>query len=328
MRKGKFAAFIAAIALLLASAALADEAIIDGKTSDRVHLRAGRSTASESLGLYFTGTRVLCEAEPQGDWVAVTIGNQMGYMKAEYLLRGSMGSASGTVKSGVVSNPNGSWVNFRQGPSEDSAVLTRLNDKTALTLLGETNSGWYYARAEDLYGYVRADLVSMQEASQGTAQASGFPFRETTQWTFSSGAGAWSTSLTVYADGTFTGYYSDMDMGDAGKDYPNGTRYECRFSGCFGDMTQISACEYRMTVTQLKQEGTPEEVRLIDGVRTVTRTPYGLTQGDVCSIYLPGTAQSAVPKEYFDWVQDNVSGGTLVNAGLYNRTKGLGFALD
>ena len=73
-------------AMLLTSAALADEAIIDGKTSDRVHLRSGRSTASESLGLYFTGTRVLCEAEPQGDWVAVTIGNQMGYMKAEYLL--------------------------------------------------------------------------------------------------------------------------------------------------------------------------------------------------------------------------------------------------
>ena len=82
MRKGRFAAFIAAIALLLASAALADEAIIDGKTSDRVHLRAGRSTRSESLGLYFTGTRVLCEPEPQGDWVAVPIGSQTGYIQA------------------------------------------------------------------------------------------------------------------------------------------------------------------------------------------------------------------------------------------------------
>ena len=88
MRKGRFVAFMVTCAMLLTSAALADEAIIDGKTSDRVHLRSGRSTASESLGLYFTGTRVLCEAEPQGDWVAVTIGNQMGYMKAEYLLRG------------------------------------------------------------------------------------------------------------------------------------------------------------------------------------------------------------------------------------------------
>ena len=324
MRKGRFAAFVAAIALLLTSAALADEAIIDGKTSDRVHLRSGRSTASESLGLYFTGTRVLCEAEPQGDWVAVTIGSQTGYMKAEYLLRGSMGSASGAVKTGTVSNPNSSWVNFRQGPSEDTAVLTRLKNNTALTLLGETDTGWYYARNEGLYGYIRADLVRMQEITQ----ADGFPFRETTRWTLSSGAGAWRGTVTIQSDGSFTGAYEDSDMGVTGPGYPNGTQYVCSFSGRFGGFTQVSAQEYRMTVTQLTMDGTAGQERIVDGTRMVTQAFNGLEKGDVCSIYLPGTAKSAVPEDYVAWVPDNVSGGKLVNAGLYNRTKALGFALD
>ena len=324
MRKGRFVACMVTCALLLASAALADEAIIDGKTSDRVHLRSGRSTSSESLGLYFTGTRALCEAEPQGDWVAVTIGSQMGYMKAEYLLRGSMGSASGAQKTGMVSNPNGSWANFRQGPSEDTTVLTRLNNKTALTLLGETSSGWYYARAEGLYGYIRADLVGMQEI----AQADGFPFRETTRWTLSSGVGAWRAVLTIQPDGSFTGMYEDSEMGETGPGYPNGTQYVCSFSGRFGEFTQVNAQEYRMTVTQLTMDGTAGMERIVDGTRMVTSAFSGLEKGDACSVYLPGTAKSAVPEEYFAWVQDNVSGGALVNAGLYNRTKSQGYALD
>ena len=328
MRKGRIAAFMVTCVLLLTSAALADEAIIDGKTSDRVHLRLGRSTASESLGLYFTGTRVLCEAEPQGDWVAVTIGNQMGYMKAEYLLRGSMGSASGTVKTGVVSNPGSGWVNFRQGPSEDTVVLTRLNNGTSLTLLGETNSGWYYARMEGLYGYVRADLVSMQETSREIAQADGFPFRETTQWTLSSGVGAWRVTLNIQPDGSFTGMYEDSDMGETGPGYPNGTQYGCSFSGRFGAFTQVSAQEYRMTVAQVTMDGPLPEERTADGMRMVTQAFSSLEVGDAISIYLPGTAKSMVPEEYFAWVQDNVSGGALVNAGLYNRTKGQGYVLD
>ncbi|MGN1018955.1 MAG: SH3 domain-containing protein, partial [Aristaeellaceae bacterium] len=280
--------------------------------------------SSESLGLYFTGTRVLCEAEPQGEWVAVTIGNQMGYMKAEYLLRGSMGSASGHVVNGVVTNANGSWASFRQSPSESALELTRLYNQTAITLLGETSSGWYYAVTEGLYGYVRADLVRIGE----TVQAAGFPFQETTQWTLSSGVGAWRGEVIIRPDGSFTGFYLDSDMGVTGPDYPNGTQYECSFSGSFGNFTQVSANEYRMTVTRMTMQGSEGDERLEDGTLIITQAFHGMELGDVFSIYLPGTAQSQVPEEYFVWVPDNVSGGALVNAGLYNQTRDMGFALD
>ena len=83
-----------------------------------------------------------------------------------------------------------------------------------------------------------------------------------------------------------------------------------------------------MTVMQLTVDGTAGSERIADGIRMVNQAFSGLEKDDVCSIYLPGTAKSAVPEEYFAWVQDNVSGGALVNAGLYNRTKNQGYALD
>ena len=38
---------------------------------------------------------------------------------------------------------------------------------------------------------------------------------------FGSGAGAWSTTLTIHEDGSFFGVYRDSDMGDIGDGYPN-----------------------------------------------------------------------------------------------------------
>lgn len=47
---------------------------------------------------------------------------------------------------------------------------------------------------------------------------------------FSSGAGGWLTEIVISEDGSFTGHFHDSDMGDA---YPEGTRYECSFTGVF-----------------------------------------------------------------------------------------------
>ena len=83
-----------------------------------------------------------------------------------------------------------------------------------------------------------------------------------------------------------------------------------------------------MTVTQLTTDGLPSQERVVDGIRMVTQAFTGAEVGDVFSIYLPGTSQSLVPEEYFTWVRSNVSGGALMNAGLYNQTKELGFVLE
>lgn len=50
---------------------------------------------------------------------------------------------------------------------------------------------------------------------------------------FSSGVGAWATSMTLEQDGAFSGEYYDADMGVCDEDYPNGTVYICDFRGGF-----------------------------------------------------------------------------------------------
>ncbi|MGN0779223.1 MAG: hypothetical protein ACI4MJ_08770 [Aristaeellaceae bacterium] len=181
---------------------------------------------------------------------------------------------------------------------------------------------------------MRSDLVSRQAAAQKPtatatpAAASSFPFTQTTQWVFSSGAGAWSTTMTLFADGTFTGYYSDWDAGDTDAGYPNGTHYESVFSGQFSNVTKVSDNEHRMVVTELSLDGQEGDIRLADGVRIMTQAPAGLSLGDAFSVYAAGTRQSAVPQEYFSWVYDNVSNSRLKNAALYNRSQECGFAQE
>lgn len=58
---------------------------------------------------------------------------------------------------------------------------------------------------------------------------------------FSSGAGAWATSMTLEQDGTFSGAYYDADMGVYDEDYPNGTVYIYRGRG-LGIMSRRVPC--------------------------------------------------------------------------------------
>lgn len=135
-------------------------ATIDGRSADRVHLRAEPSTKATSLGLYFTGTQVLCESDSIGEWIKVIIGAESGYMKSEFL---RLGNDQGNVRSkqpfGNVEPING--VNMRSAPSLDAQVDRRLERGNAVTILGETASHWYYVWASDCAGYVSAKYISM-----------------------------------------------------------------------------------------------------------------------------------------------------------------------
>ncbi len=139
-------------------------ATIDAGDASKVHLRAQPSTQAESLGLYFTGTKVLCNAYPTGEWTRVAIGSESGYMKSQYL---KWGNDQDKIKSkqptGVVKTK--SWVNFRSWPSLQAEILGKLGNGTAMIIHGETVSHWYYATIEDTVGYVKAEYVSLSDGS-------------------------------------------------------------------------------------------------------------------------------------------------------------------
>ncbi len=155
-------------------------------------------------------------------------------------------------------------------------------------------------------------------------------------FTFASGAGGWGTEVHINADGTFSGHYEDSNMGDRGDGYPNGTRYECYFSGTFTDITRINDFEYSMRVATLRTEGVKDEEKIIDGVKVITADPYGFDNAGEFRLYLPGLKTSDLPQGYLDWVgwpltrgsADSSRAAALPFYGLYNVGGEQGFYSD
>lgn len=148
------------------------------------------------------------------------------------------------------------------------------------------------------------------------------------QFMFSSGVGAWRTTLDIFPDGTFAGNYSDSDMGDVGEGYPGGTEYVCAFSGNFTLPVKTGDYEYLLVCESITQVGTPGEEVIIDGVRTVTSIPYGLEtdESDRFILYLPGKKIGEMPEGFLEGImpyadfegQDTISFYILYNTGSGN----------
>lgn len=147
---------------------------------------------------------------------------------------------------------------------------------------------------------------------------------------FASGAGAWGTTLTLNADGTFEGHYSDADMGDNSTNYPNGTVYFCDFTGRFSAMTKISEYAYSMRIEELTYDRDIGREQRVDGLRYITADPYGIAGGEEFILYLPGTPVDELSEEFLSWWPDAYEWrqgelDALTGYGLYNVSTGQGF---
>ena len=144
---------------------------------------------------------------------------------------------------------------------------------------------------------------------------------------FSSGVGAWRTEVQICPDGTFSGYFSDSDMGEVGDGYPGGIVYECAFSGKFTAPEKTGEHEYTMKCVSLTQEGTVGAEKIMDGMKYITSEPYGFDSADEFKLYLPGKSLSDLPEAFLDWVRYSVEGSDeLTFYGLYNVGGEMGFS--
>lgn len=123
-------------------------------------------------------------------------------------------------------------------------------------------------------------------------------------YSFMSGAGAWSTDVMLFDDGTFEGEYHDSDMGDVGDDYANGTVYHCKFSGKFSPLIQKDEYTYTCSLETIEQEGVPgtEEISEEDGVRYITSDPYGFENATEFEFYLPGKNVGELNNDLTTWL--------------------------
>lgn len=149
--------------------------------------------------------------------------------------------------------------------------------------------------------------------------------------TFSSGAGAWRTVLTLQPDGSFTGQYSDWDSGGDPSQYPEGIYYICNFSGTFSDLRQLDETTYAMTLETLTAQETEGEEWTEDGTLYIGSAPYGLEGGTEFFLYAPESSTDVLTTESLqvawpEWnLPETVPEGQLGCWMLYNADMDQGF---
>ncbi len=122
------------------------------------------------------------------------------------------------------------------------------------------------------------------------------------EFCFSSGAGAWSTIMTIGEDGSFKGMYSDSDMGVTGEGYPDGTRYCCIFNGQLSELTQIDELTYTAKLLDISYENEVGEEEYADNVRYIYSDAYGFDDAETLYFYLPGTEREKLSEDCLSWV--------------------------
>ena len=138
-----------------------------------------------------------------------------------------------------------------------------------------------------------------------TAESGDFTFADLANqlFTYSSGAGGWSTDFEIASDGSFTGTYHDSDMGSTGEGYEDGTMYLCSFSGTFTSLTRINDYTYEMKMEDLSYDETPGKEEIKDQVKYIYDKAYGLEGTETFKVFLPGAPVSALTEEEYSWVQ-------------------------
>lgn len=147
--------------LVMAAPALAQNSIaVVNAPSGKLHLRAAASSSAASLGLYFTGTKVMITGEAQGDFIPVRVGAETGYMHADYLALDDAADSVASVQTVGVATPK-VGARLRSGPSAGYESLLVMDQGEAFTVLGETKDHWYYVGYAGQTGYVSAEVANI-----------------------------------------------------------------------------------------------------------------------------------------------------------------------
>lgn len=172
--------------------------------------------------------------------------------------------------------------------------------------------------------------TSTTEAGVSTTEAqsedvSSLPGTYPMDLVFSSGAGGWSTTLTLSEDGSFTGAFSDSEMGERDEnEYPNGTVYVCNFSGQFKDIKKVNDYTYSMTLDSVKVA--EDEEKIEDGIRYKAGAPSGMDSGKEIYFYTPDAPVSELPEAFLSWWKESADGSATLDCyAIYNKSADSGF---
>ncbi|MGO5318676.1 PASTA domain-containing protein [Bifidobacterium boum] len=178
------------------------------------------------------------------------------------------------------------------------------------------------------------DCDANGKVSEAAAQEQGFWRQVKGKYIFSVGAGAWSTIMTVNADGSFSADYHDSDLGVTGDGYPNGSRAIASGTGKFTYTKRNNDGSFSITcdTKAFHQDGTIGDVTIKDGVRIETVDGiYGLTPCGTFTVYPAGYATSALSDDVKGWMYGVVGGSlpaTLTGPLIVNDSGMFAFVYD
>lgn len=146
---------------------------------------------------------------------------------------------------------------------------------------------------------------------------------------FASGVGGWRTVLQIKEDGSFSGTFSDSDMGSTGEGYPGGTYYFSDFHGKFSTPVKVNEYTYSMKIEEIGYENEVGTEEIKDEILYCYSTAYGLDEAEEILIFLPGAPFRELPEEYQNWVRNDMvdpNSAELPFYGLYNVKAENGFS--
>lgn len=128
-------------------------------------------------------------------------------------------------------------------------------------------------------------------------------------YVFSSGIGGWSTSMEIHSDGTFSGQFTDHNMGERGDGYDS-TVYFSKFSGSFSNPKKINSYTYSFELDYINYENMPNTEEIVtegsSGHRTLKKysEAYGLSNGTkTIYAYTADAPIPLLPEQLMSWIR-------------------------
>lgn len=152
-------------------------------------------------------------------------------------------------------------------------------------------------------------------------------FMTPVEFSFSSGAGAWGTVITLHRSGYFTGKYWDANAGMDGNGYLS-TNYISEFQGQFGEIENIGGL-YSMQLLDIEYMHDINEEWIEDNIKYIASEAYGLSGGEEFFLFLPETLIGNLSEEFLSWARvsknEENADNELGRWGLLNLNTSHGF---
>ena len=148
----------------------------------------------------------------------------------------------------------------------------------------------------------KTEIAEKKVADDASGDLFSYTDLKQTEFCFCSGAGAWSTTLTIKDDGSFSGLYQDSDMGDIGEGYTGGTMYYCRFEGKFSELQKVDDLTYKTSIEKITYADEVGKKEIKDDILYVYTDAYGLEDAKDIYFYLTGTAVDTLNEDLLTWI--------------------------